>query len=195
MFPCRTLLVPAASSHSCWISFMAFSFGRLGGMPPAARVAAAPRTPAVPFHYGETAPSASGVSLLGCFFNCSLEKGGMRWCRIVLRQAHCRRLAFCHYLYRSLSTSKPVNRDSIRPKVLGRGEGEFGGGKTTGWRPPPPFFASYPLSHVHVHWALAVEELENLIHGDAAHLFEGFFGERADMRRKEHIRQGGEGHG
>ena len=40
-----------------------------------------------------------------------------------------------------------------------------------------------------------IEELENLIHGDAAHLFEGFFGERADMRRKEHIRQGGEGHG
>ena len=90
---------------------------------------------------------------------------------------------------------KADRRDSIRPKVLGGGEGEFGGGKTTGWRSPPPIFASYPLSHVHVHWALAVEELENLIHGDAAHLFEGFFGERADMRRKEHIRQGGEGHG
>ena len=44
-----------------------------------------------------------------------------------------------------------------------------------------------------MHRTLAAEELENLIHGDAAHLFEGFFGERADMRRKEHIRQGGEG--
>ena len=98
-------------------------------------------------------------------------------------------------LLMAICAGKAVNRDSIRPKVLGGGEGEFGGGKTTGWRPPPPIFASYPLSQVHVHWALAVEELENLIHGDAAHLFEGFFGERADMRRKEHIRQGGEGHG
>ena len=95
----------------------------------------------------------------------------------------------------SLMFGKTCEQGFDKAESLGRGEGEFGGGKTTGWRPPPPIFASYPLSHVHVHWALAVEELENLIHGDAAHLFKGFFGERADMRRKEHIRQGGEGHG
>ena len=165
MFPCRTLLVPAASSHSCWISFMAFSFGSLGGMPPAARVAAAPlapRTPAVSFRcgFGRNDVSAETAAkrlhrrqeflFWDVFFNCSLKKDGMCWCRIVLRQAHCRRLAFRHYLYRSLSTSKPVNGDSIRSKVLGGGEGWFGGGRGNpspeGFPLPPPIFILF--SHI-----------------------------------------------
>ena len=191
-------------------------------MPPAARVAAAPldplpggraapRTPAVSFRcgFGRNDVSAETAAkqlhrrqeflFWDVFFNCSLKKDGMCWCRIVLRQAHC--LAFRHYLYRSLSTSKPVNGDSIRSKVLGGGEGWFGGGRGNpspeGFPLPPPIFSSsfHTLLRLRMHRTLAAEELENLIHGDAAHLFEGFFGERADMRRKEHIRQGGEGHG
>ena len=192
-------------------------------MPPAARVAAAPldplpggraapRTPAVSFRcgFGRNDVSAETAAkrlhrrqeflFWDVFFNCSLEKDGMCWCRIVLRQAHCRRLAFRHYLYRSLSTSKPVNGDSIRSKVLGgeRGGLEGGGGTRLQKGSPPPLQSSssfHTLLRLRMHRTLAAEELENLIHGDAAHLFEGFFGERADMRRKEHIRQGGEGHG
>lgn len=76
--------------------------------------------------------------------------------------------------------------------MFGRGEGEPSSRKGF---PSPSIL--HPLFTHYFAFACTgrspLRKLENLIHGDAAHLFEGFFGERADMRRKEHIRQGGEG--